>query len=110
MLLELDFWDHTFNPYPQRLGVVTTPPLLELPPLPEEDRLDLTHLPAFAIDAVDTTGAGDLFAAGFLAGHIEELDVHHCLELGAAAAAEVISHWGARPEQDLKLIRAKLGR
>ena len=59
---------------------------------------------------IDTTGAGDLFAAGFLAGHVEELDVHHCLELGAAAAAEVISHWGARPEQDLKLIRTNLGR
>ena len=59
---------------------------------------------------IDTTGAGDLFAAGFLAGHVEELDVHHCLELGAAAAAEVISHWGARPEQDLKSIRANLGR
>ena len=59
---------------------------------------------------IDTTGAGDLFAAGFLAGHVEGLDVHHCLELGAAAAAEVISHWGARPEQDLKLIRAALPR
>ncbi len=59
---------------------------------------------------IDTTGAGDLFAAGFLAGHVEELDVHHCLELGAVAAAEVISHWGARPEQDLKSIRANLGR
>ncbi len=59
---------------------------------------------------IDTTGAGDLFAAGFLAGHVEELDVHHCLELGAAAAAEVISHWGARPEQDLKSIRTNLGR
>ena len=59
---------------------------------------------------IDTTGAGDLFAAGFLAGHVEELDVHHCLELGAVAAAEVISHWGARPEQDLKSIRTNLGR
>lgn len=57
---------------------------------------------------VDTTGAGDLFAAGFLAGLIDGRDIEHCLKLGAAAAAEVISHWGARPEEDLKQIEAKL--
>ena len=71
-------------------------------------RYEVTAAPVSQI--IDTTGAGDLFAAGFLAGHVEELDVHHCLELGAVAAAEVISHWGARPEQDLKSIRANLGR
>lgn len=57
---------------------------------------------------VDTTGAGDLFAAGFLAAHIDGRPVGDCLKLGAAAAAEVISHFGARPEADLKLIRARL--
>ena len=56
---------------------------------------------------VDTTGAGDLFAAGFLAGYLEDLGVRQCLELGAVAAAEVISHWGARPEEDLKALRAR---
>jgi exoribonuclease-2 len=50
LLLELGHWDHTANPYPQRLGLVTSPVAEGLPELPEEDRVDLTHLPAFAID------------------------------------------------------------
>ena len=51
---------------------------------------------------VDTTGAGDLFAAGFLAARCRGAEVGRCLEAGALAAAEVISHFGARPEADLK--------
>jgi sugar/nucleoside kinase (ribokinase family) len=59
---------------------------------------------------VDTTGAGDLFAAGFLAGHAQGRDITASLTMGAIAAAEVISHYGARPEADLKaLVAAKLG-
>jgi exoribonuclease-2 len=50
MLLELGYWDHTVVPYPQQLGLDTSPPGVELPELPEESRADLTHLPAFAID------------------------------------------------------------
>ncbi len=58
---------------------------------------------------VDTTGAGDLFAAGFLAGHVQGRGIEDCLHMGAIAAAEVISHYGARPEADLKaLVAAKL--
>ena len=53
---------------------------------------------------VDTTGAGDLFAAGFLAGRCRGRSLKGCLETGAAAAAEVISHFGARPEADLKAL------
>jgi exoribonuclease-2 len=49
-LLELGHWDHSVNPYPQRLRLTTKPPELRLPDLPEEPRLDLTHLPALAID------------------------------------------------------------
>jgi exoribonuclease-2 len=50
LLLELGYWDETVNPYPTRLGLPTAPPEVPLPELPEETRLDLTHLPAFAID------------------------------------------------------------
>ena len=51
---------------------------------------------------VDTTGAGDLFAAGFLVGQARGLGLAVSLKLGAIAAAEVIQHYGARPEADLK--------
>ncbi len=58
---------------------------------------------------IDTTGAGDLFAAGFLHGLAQGRDLQTCAQLGAIAAAEVISHYGARPEADLKVLTAKLG-
>ena len=59
---------------------------------------------------VDTTGAGDLFAAGFLAGQAQGRGVEQSLRMGAIAAAEVISHYGARPEADLaELVHARLG-
>jgi sugar/nucleoside kinase (ribokinase family) len=51
---------------------------------------------------VDTTGAGDLFAAGFLAARCRGRNLRGCLETGAACAAEIISHFGARPEADLR--------
>ena len=50
---------------------------------------------------VDTTGAGDQFAAGFLAGFARGEKLETCLKRGAIAAAEVISHYGPRPEADL---------
>ncbi len=59
-------------------------------------------VPAFPVDrVVDTTGAGDLFAAGFLYGFARKLPHADSLRLGALAAAEVISHIGARPERKL---------
>ena len=59
---------------------------------------------------IDTTGAGDLFAAGFLSGYIEQRPVEECLTIGAIAAAEVISHYGARPESNLReLVKKRLG-
>ncbi|WP_371432055.1 adenosine kinase [Novosphingobium sp.] len=69
------------------------------------------HVPAEPIEqVVDTTGAGDLFAAGFLFGHVRGRSLEDCLRLGAICAAEVISHYGARPEADLKeLVAARMG-
>lgn len=55
---------------------------------------------------VDTTGAGDLFAAGFLFGQVRDRPLAECLKLGAICAAEIISHYGARPEADLKALVA----
>ena len=67
-------------------------------------------VPAFPVDAVvDTTGAGDLFAAGFLFGYASALDLRRCAELGSLAAAEIISHIGARPEKNLRELAIKNG-
>ncbi|MCK6450000.1 MAG: adenosine kinase [Alphaproteobacteria bacterium] len=59
---------------------------------------------------VDTTGAGDLYAAGFLYAFTQGDDLRRCGKIASLAAAEVIAHYGARPETDLKaLVREKLG-
>ena len=58
---------------------------------------------------VDTTGAGDLFAAGFLYGFTHGRDLTNCAKIGALAAAEVISHMGARPEVPLRDLLVKNG-
>ena len=58
---------------------------------------------------VDATGAGDLFAAGFLTGLARDQDHRNCARLGAIAAAEVIQHLGARPETSLKALAAESG-
>jgi sugar/nucleoside kinase (ribokinase family) len=69
------------------------------------------RVPAEPVDrVVDTTGAGDLFAAGFLAGQTQGRSLQDSLTMGAVCAAEVISHYGPRPEADLKaLVAARLG-
>lgn len=70
----------------------------------------LVSAPAFPVDkVVDTTGAGDLFAAGFLSGLARGLPHETSLRLGALCAAEIISHMGARPEANLKALAAENG-
>ncbi len=67
-------------------------------------------VPAFPVErVVDTTGAGDLFAAGVLAGVARGGDLASAARLGALAAAEVIQHLGARPERSLKELAAENG-
>ena len=58
---------------------------------------------------VDTTGAGDQYAAGFLFGLSRNLPVATCAKLGHIAAAEVISHYGPRPETSYAELAAKAG-
>lgn len=53
---------------------------------------------------VDTTGAGDQFAAGFLSGWIKGEPLERCLKRGAICASEVISHYGPRPETDMRAL------
>jgi sugar/nucleoside kinase (ribokinase family) len=58
---------------------------------------------------VDTTGAGDQFAAGFLFGLTHGRHLAECGRFGVVAAGEVITHYGARPETPLKALAAKSG-
>ncbi len=58
---------------------------------------------------LDTTGAGDQYAAGFLYGYTRGKDLQTCGKIGALTAAEVIQHYGARPEADLRDAVAALG-
>jgi sugar/nucleoside kinase (ribokinase family) len=67
-------------------------------------------VPAFPIETmVDTTGAGDLFAAGFLFGLVRGAGFENAGRLGALAAAEVIQHIGARPQVSLKELAQQSG-
>jgi adenosine kinase len=74
------------------------------------DKANLIAVPAMPIARlVDATGAGDLFAAGFLFGLARGRDHHTAAQLGALAASEVIQHIGARPEVSLKMLAQSNG-
>lgn len=66
-------------------------------------------VPVQRVVPVDATGAGDLFAAGFIYGMATGASLEIAGRMGCAAAAEVISHYGARPETDLKALFARQG-
>ena len=67
------------------------------------------HAPAAPMKRVDATGAGDLFAAGFLYGLTRDRNLLTCGTMGCVCAGEVISHIGARPEENLKELFARFG-
>ncbi len=60
------------------------------------------------VKVVDTTGAGDAYAAGFLYGYTQDYDLAACGRLGGAMAAHVIGHYGGRPLGDMKAVAAKV--
>jgi sugar/nucleoside kinase (ribokinase family) len=63
---------------------------------------EVVTVPAFPVaNVVDATGAGDLFASGFLLALARQRDLRTALSAGCLAASEVISHIGARPLRDL---------
>ncbi|MGI3170138.1 adenosine kinase [Pseudooceanicola sp. C21-150M6] len=70
---------------------------------------DHATAPVTQVTPVDATGAGDQFAAGFLYGLATKADLATCGRMGVAAATEVISHYGARPETDLKALFREQG-
>ena len=72
-------------------------------------RAETLHVPTAATKVVDATGAGDLFAAGFLAGLTRDKDLTTCAAMGCVAAGEVIGHIGARPEADLNALMRERG-
>jgi exoribonuclease-2 len=59
LLLKTGYWPPNENPYPRRMGINETTPGHTVPPLPQEERLDLTHLPAYAIDDEDNQDPDD---------------------------------------------------
>jgi sugar/nucleoside kinase (ribokinase family) len=71
---------------------------------------EVVTVPADPIDkVVDTTGAGDLYAAGVLFGVATGRDLETCGRLGSLAAGEIISHYGARPEVSLAQLLSQRG-
>jgi len=71
------------------------------------ERVEVAAVPVDKV--VDTTGAGDQYAAGFLLGLARGLSLEDSGKLGSLAAAEVIAHWGPRPMTSLKGLAKEAG-
>jgi sugar/nucleoside kinase (ribokinase family) len=108
MLFEVDDFDHVFQamrPWPGIAALTRS----------EKGCVVARGNEVHVIDAVpgvtvlDTTGAGDQFAAGFLYGLTHGKGLADCGRLGAMAAAEVIAHYGARPDVSLKDLAKEKG-
>ena len=67
------------------------------------------EVPVHRVVPVDATGAGDQFAAGFLYGYATGTPLDVAGRMGCVAAAEVISHYGARPEREVKALFREAG-
>ena len=97
------------------LGLLRAENILAVVTRSEKGSIIVTHDETHAVNAVpvekvvDTTGAGDLFAAGFLTGLVKGQALPDCARLGALAAAEIIQHYGARSQADLKALAAENG-
>mgnify|MGYP001075935863 FL=1 len=67
------------------------------------------HSPAFPVTPVDTTGAGDLFASGFLHAYLEGYSLEQCARLGALAGAAVVGTMGAElPAKEMAALKEKI--
>ncbi|WP_439476507.1 adenosine kinase [Brevundimonas sp.] len=72
-----------------------------------DERVEIAVVPVHKV--VDTTGAGDQYAAGFLLGLARGLSLEDAGKLGSLAAAEVIAHWGPRPMTSLEVLAREAG-
>ena len=75
---------------------------LYFPPVPEAPPFEP------GVRVVDTTGAGDAYAAGFLYAYTHGHELAACGRMGSVMAAEVISHYGARPEADVRALAGQV--
>lgn len=88
LLLKLAYWDEMVNPYPQRLGISTQSPNLPISQLPHEERRDLTHLSAYAIDDEDNKDPDDALSLEGERLWVHIADVASLVSPGSAADEE----------------------
>ena len=62
----------------------------------QEGENEMVHAPAFKANSIDTTGAGDSYAAGFLYAYTQGASLYNCSRIGAKIAGNIIEHLGAK--------------